>query len=127
MKSKWLTNVIHQLVGGKVVKDIVCSCVLSNSVSLRLPKHLLLSIVGKERCREGETSTKQTHTKGSPSSLALLLLILIIVISFRLLMLGGKEGILLLGSALGISLASILPFCMLRTAMICNEMGVPSP
>ena len=56
-----LTNIIHQLVGGKVVEDIVCRCVLSNSVSLGLSKHLflpivdlLLPIVGKERGGDGE-------------------------------------------------------------------------
>ena len=75
-----LTNIIHQLVGGKVVEDIVCRRVLSNSVSLAFPEHLFLPIVGKERGGEGETSTKQTHTDGSPSSLALLLLILAIVL-----------------------------------------------
>ena len=83
MKSKMsrLTNIIHQLVGGKVVEDIVCRCVLSNSVSLAFPKHLLLPIVGKERGSEGETSTKQAHhTDGSPSTLALLLLILTTVL-----------------------------------------------
>ena len=75
-----LTNIINQLVSGKVVKDIVCRCILSNSVSLGLSKHLLLSIVGKERCSECETSTKETHTDGSsPSSLPRLLLILSIL------------------------------------------------
>ena len=80
-----LTNIIHQLVGGKVVKDIVGRCILSNSVSLGLSKHLFLPIVGKERSSEGETSTKQTHTDGSPSSLALLLLILLTIVLMLLL------------------------------------------
>ena len=90
-----LTNIIHQLVGGKVVKDIVRRCILSNSVSLGLSKHLFLPIVGKERGGEGETSTKQTHTDGSPSSLAPLLLILTILL---LLLLWGNGDVLLLGS-----------------------------
>ena len=90
-----LTNIIDQLVGGKVVEDIVCRRVLSNSVSLAFPKHLLLPIVGKERSCEGETSTKQAHTDGSPSSFALLLLILVIV----LLLLYGNGDVLLLGSS----------------------------
>ena len=90
-----LTNVIHQLVGGKVVEDIVCRCILSNSVSLGLSKHLFLPLVSKERGGEGETSTKQTHTDGSPSSLAPLLLILTILL---LLLLWGNGDVLLLGS-----------------------------
>ena len=63
-----------------MVKDIVCRCILSNSVSLGFPKHLLLPIVGKERRCEGETSTKQTDTDGSPRSFALLLLILLLLL-----------------------------------------------
>ena len=82
-----LTNIINQLVSGKVVKDIVCRCILSNSVSLGFSKHLLLPIVGKERCCEGKTSTKEANTNGSsPSSLARLLLTLSIL--FLLLLVG---------------------------------------
>ena len=82
-----LTNIIDQLVGGKVVEDIVRRCILSNSVSLGLSKHLFLPLVGKERGGEGETSTKEAdHTDGSPNSLALLLLILTTVLLLLLLL-----------------------------------------
>ena len=79
-----LTNIIHQLVGGKVVEDIVRRCILSNSVSLGFPKHLLLPLISKERRCEGQTSTKKARCSPLGTMATMTLLLLLLTSSFLL-------------------------------------------
>ena len=68
MKSKWLTNVIHQLVGGEVVEDIISRGILTNPVRLCLPKHrLVLLLISKE----GRRKAHKTESKASCSPAAM--------------------------------------------------------